>query len=312
MEWKKKDTLTFFKELISPWRVILFLLFIGFGTMTESFQGILLYGFLGLIINTVSAYRAMDRKRFANRKFKAIWEACKDRVTRLNRALKALNKDNSIELVEIPVTVNRTSDGVYDALRRADLVLTEIVVSEGWLRTGLDAEARQIPRDRQSQEMYRIADKNVAEYNQHYGHVVALIERAEAQAAVFLTTLDSLRIRVLGHRLKTRRDTGSLEFLQSISEAKMQLDSIDKALEEIELTPFPTTIAIDPAGHKDGLAAPDVSEHLEEILSRANWDESEPLNAPPPIYRHRSHEDLTELRKNDPRAAAEEELRDNS
>lgn len=306
MEWKKKDTLTFFKELISPWRVILFLLFFGMGTMTESFPGILLYSFSGLAIITVGAYRSMLRKRFANRKFHAIWEACKDRVTRLKRALKALNKDQSIELIEIPVTVDRTSEGVYDALRRADLVLSEIIVSEGWLRTGLDSEARQIPRDQQSQEMYRIADKNVAEYNQHYGHVVALIERAEAQAAVFLTTLDSLRIRVLGHRLKTRRDTGSLEFLQSISEAKMQLDSIDKALEEIELTPFPTTIAVDPSTNSFRDHSNEAPDPLEEILSRANWEDGEPLDMPPPIYPCPPRDPSAE------RAAAEEELRDNS
>ncbi|MCH8978594.1 MAG: hypothetical protein IH945_05050, partial [Armatimonadetes bacterium] len=29
------------------------------------------------------------------------------------------------------------------------------------------------------------------------------------------------------------------EFMQAMTEAKMQLDSIDKALDELELTPFP-------------------------------------------------------------------------
>lgn len=302
MEWKKKDALTFLKELFSPWRLILLVIFFGLGTTTDEIGGIALFTAIGLTINVASSYNAMVKKRFANRKLRSLWNACQDRVTRLRRALKALNKDQSIELVEIPSTVDRTAHGVYDVLRRADLVLSEIVASEGWLSSTLGAEARSLPRDRQSQEMYKIADKNVAEYNQHYGQVVALIERAEAQAAVFLTTLDSLRIRVLGHRLKTRRDTGSLEFLESISEAKMQLDSIDKALEEIELTPFPKTIAIDPSVHEQRFKDEPAGDPLQTLLEHANLQESEGLQVPPPI--HPSHLP--------PRTDEEEELKENS
>ena len=41
-------------------------------------------------------------------------------------------------------------------------------------------------------------------------------------------------------------ETPTQEFLIALTEARMQLDSIDKALDELELTPFPKTISIIP------------------------------------------------------------------
>jgi hypothetical protein len=45
---------------------------------------------------------------------------------------------------------------------------------------------------------------------------------------------------MLGHRLAGKTpELAHTEFLQALTEARMQLDSIDKALDELELTPFP-------------------------------------------------------------------------
>jgi hypothetical protein len=96
------------------------------------------------------------------------------------------------------------------------------------------------------------------------------VERTEAQAAVFTTTLDTLRMRMLGHRLAGRSpELAHTEFLQAMTEARMQLDSIDKALDELELTPFPG----------------DGEKWMESLKSAAEMElDSEPLErTPPPI-----------------------------
>jgi len=83
------------------------------------------------------------------------------------------------------------------------------------------------------------------------------VSRSMAQAEVFLTTLDALRIRMLGYRLGSRTpELESHEFLTVITESKMQFEAIDKALEEIELTPFPERVAIMPDGQRIPLSDP--------------------------------------------------------
>ena len=81
----------------------------------------------------------------------------------------------------------------------------------------------------------------------------------EAQVAVFTTTLDTLRMKMLGYRL-VGKDTESptQDFLAAITEARMQLESIDKALEELDLTAFPKTISIMP----DETNSPGLRENL--------------------------------------------------
>lgn len=101
--------------------------------------------------------------------------------------------------------------------------------------------------DPQAKELYRIADKNIAEYRQQFGAVMAGVQRTEAQCAVFMTTVDTLRMKMIGYRLVGRSpELSSQDFLEAMNEAKLQLRAIDEALEELELQPFPKTIAIQP------------------------------------------------------------------
>jgi hypothetical protein len=101
--------------------------------------------------------------------------------------------------------------------------------------------------DPQAKELYRIADKNIAEYRGHLAGVMAGVQRTEAQSAVLMTTVDTLRMKMIGYRLIGRSpELSSREFLEAMQEAKMQLAAIDRALDELELTAFPKTIAVMP------------------------------------------------------------------
>jgi hypothetical protein len=175
-------------------------------------------------------------------------------------------------LHDLPVTVQAVGSTLYFALRRADIVVREVTTSEGWLMA-VQHHTGPISPDQKAQELYRLADKNIAEYRQHYQTVMSGVERTEAQAAVFTTTLDTLRMRMLGHRLAGRSpELAHTEFLQAMTEARMQLDAIDKALDELELTPFPGTDEdwLDSMKSLDG--PPPVPDHLREQLEKARAD----------------------------------------
>ena len=157
----------------------------------------------------------------------------------------------------MPLAIQEVADSLYKALRRADLIYDEVARSEHGNRRQL-AVPPQPFIDPQSTELYRIADKNLAEYRANYSDLMAGIQRTEAQATVFITTLDSLRVKMLGFRLAGK--TSSLksgDFLASLAEARLQLESIDKALDELDLGHYPTTIAV---------VKPEVS--LQEVLDR--------------------------------------------
>ncbi|MEI8282072.1 MAG: hypothetical protein WCG75_06690, partial [Armatimonadota bacterium] len=64
---------------------------------------------------------------------------------------------------------------------------------------------------------------------------------------VFMTTLDNLRVKMLGYRLIGKNPSlNSEEFLSVLAEARAQLSAIDKALEDLDLSHYPTTIAVIP------------------------------------------------------------------
>ncbi len=92
-----------------------------------------------------------------------------------------------------------------------------------------------------------MADKNIAEYRQQFAGVMAGVHRTEAQSAVYMTTLDTLRMKMLGYRLVGKSpEMSSHDFLEALAEARAQLQSIDTALEELDLGHYPKTIAVVP------------------------------------------------------------------
>lgn len=193
-----------------------------------------------------SARREAIAKRFRNPRHHMLWQAAEDRMAQFDSSLKKLRSDRIADLRDLSANLHATSAALYAALRRADLLLDEIHGSEAVVQR----RPPPIPshsNDPQAQELYRIADRNIAEYRQHLATVMAGVQRTEAQAAVFSTTLDTLRVRMLGHRIVGRSpEIHQHDFLAALTEAKMQLSAIDRALEEIELTPFPKSIVVLP------------------------------------------------------------------
>jgi hypothetical protein len=244
---RRQDLRLYVREFFRPGRVV----WGGLLTMmcwVLPFPWLLSLTFTAVIGATwaLGAYRDSVRARFHSARFAQLWADAKDRYERFEAMVRKMSKERVADLREMPRTVHATALTLYVALRRADLVQREIERSE----RGLLDHARQlhtVPSDPQTQELYRLADRNVAEYRQGLQAVMAGVRRTEAQAAVFTSTLDTLRMRMLGHRLLTRSpEAPSQEFLEALTEAKMQLDAIDQALEELEIRPFPKLIAVLP------------------------------------------------------------------
>ncbi len=224
----------------------LFLLFMGLN-MPGYVPGISQIMGMGIVIFSAAfpvAYLSSLSMRFNNKRYQTLWEECDDRRKRLHVALKGLRKRKLADFEELPNTVDNLANQIYVALRKADLVEMELIRSEG-NRKAPSAARTDYVADPQAQELFRLADRNMAEYNQAIRVVTNSIDRTEGQAAVYITTLDNLRARILNYRLAGRSpEADNQEFLILITESKMQFEAIDKALDELELTPFPKQISV--------------------------------------------------------------------
>jgi len=251
----RRDRQVFVRELLSANTILAVMALGGVGWLvfwiTQKWLPASILVGVGVGLTVVAAYRRSVGKRFRNQRFLALWHGCQERIRRFESGMRDLSRSGVAQLSELPTTIHSLADELYVALRRADDIEHEVGRSEGWLasqmRHGLVA-----PRDPQAQELYRVADQNIAEYRRHLDSVMAGVKRAEAQAAVFMTTLDTLRIRMLGHRFGGRAiEADSQQFLEAVTEARMQLDAIDKALDEIAATPFPEKISVMPPSIPD-------------------------------------------------------------
>ncbi|MHB8637412.1 MAG: hypothetical protein ACYC96_13165 [Fimbriimonadaceae bacterium] len=199
---------------------------------------------LVLAAHFVFAWQASEARRFYNQHMRALWTGCLDRLARFHEVQKRAKNTGVADLREMPKTIENVAQAVFRALRKADIVAHEIAASEAGLKPVVPTGQR-ISSDAQSQELFQVADRNIAEYKQGLEAVMAGVQRSEAQAAVFMTTLDTLRMKMLGHRLVGRSpELPSHEFLAAIAEAKLQLESIDKALDELDLSIYPKSIAV--------------------------------------------------------------------
>lgn len=263
-EIRRRDRNVFLQEFLKPGRsfgnlALLTLAYIGW---KEELFIFIPFAAVYIAFWAWRSYNASIPKRFRNQRFLLLWSACKDRKKRFDEALEGLRKKQIADMQDLPVTISSVSKSLYEALRRADNVAHEVYSSEGWLAM-IPQSSAPASADRQAQELYRIADKNIAEYRQRLDQIMAAVQRTEAQAAVFTTTLDSLRIRTLAQKLGTEGESlPSGEFLAAMTEARMQLDAIDKALDELELTPFPVTVALMP--DSPSLLEPESESNLEE------------------------------------------------
>ncbi len=247
---RKQDIALFVKEILSPWRVAAYFI-LGFSVY--AFFSNLPWRVLSLpsvafalapIVMT--AYNESVRKRFQGKRHEQMWDACRDRLARFEEVLKKMRKSHVADLSEMPRTIRGVAQALYVALRRADTIFTEVhkTEKEFYAQPSVWSAGSGDP---QSQELYRIADKNIAEYRQQYAGVMAGVQRTEAQSAVFMTTVDTLRMKMLGYRLVGKSpELGSHEFLEALGEARLQLEAIDKALDELDLGHYPQMIAAMP------------------------------------------------------------------
>jgi hypothetical protein len=250
---RDKDILR--RELLSGNRIVQFgvalVCSIVFGALTGATNRL---GALGVVVAVLflsvlsavvygKAKQDAERKKFIDKRFEGLWETCQDRMARFEEVLRKMKKDKIADLQLMPETVREVSESLYLALRRADIVAYEINQSE----QGITHSPPMIvePTDPQATELYRIADRNVQEYRKRYAAVMGGVQRAEAQSAVFITTLDNLRLKMLGFRLVGKTpEVPSVDFLDALAEARLQLDAIDKALDELDLNIYPKMVAV--------------------------------------------------------------------
>jgi hypothetical protein len=248
-EIRRADRALFLKETFSLGRILIYLVgFLIYGNLITLGPQIILLPFVVIVVTLISAYKASVQKRFRNVRLKQLWDGCQDRHRRFEEVMKTMRREKVAHLTELPETIRKVADSLYVALRRADVMSDEILRSEKEM-----AERPPIwqagTNDAQSRELYRVADSNIAEYRRHYQGVIAGVQRTEAQSAVFMTTLDTLRIKALGYRMAGKSpELSSAAFLSALTEAKLQLGAIDQALEELEMGPFPKMIAAMPSG----------------------------------------------------------------
>lgn len=246
---RRQDLRLFVRELLNPVRLVIAVAVLAVLYKVFEAQGMLKVGStwcLVLLVVGVMAYNDSLSRRWLNGRMEALWKGCQDRLNRFEEVLKKMRKDQIADLHEMPATIRNVSQSLYTALRRADMIAHEVERSERGLYTEREAWGA-LSQDPQSKELYRIADKNIAEYRSQLAGVMAGVQRTEAQSAVFMTTLDTLRMKMLGYRLVGRSpELSSHDFLEALAEARAQLQSIDTALEELDLGHYPKTIAAVP------------------------------------------------------------------
>lgn len=271
----------FAAELLKPGNAMLLAFALILGTVFLILNIWWLGGMMGGLAGIVAAaaYKASIPNRFRNKRFLYLWTNIEDRMKRLAEGMTALRKADIADLQELPGTVHTVRSQLYLALRRADMALNEISRSEGFLLGGqAPPNAPRSANDPQAARLWQEAHKASLEYRRLLAGILGSVERTEAQAALFSATLDTLRVKMLGYRLAGRpSDQPSLEFLQALTEARMQLDSIDKALDELEMTPFPTTIAYTPESAED---FPDLAS-LKQTLETLDMESALPKESAP-------------------------------
>lgn len=250
---QRADLRLFLEESVRPMRVLLSAMAIlwVFGLRSaippHSWLWVLMnVALITLTLHALFAFSASTKRRFTNPKFAFLWKSCQERLKLFNEVRQKLAKDRIGEWEDLPKTIDRVADSLYLALRRADAISHEVALTEKGLYSQPPNWATP-SHDPQAKELYRIADKNIAEYRSQFSAVMAGVHRTEAQCAVFMTTVDTLRMKMIGYRLVGRQpEVSSIEFLEAMTEAKQQLAAIDTALDELLLMPSPTMIATIP------------------------------------------------------------------
>ncbi len=237
---KKRDAMNVALSVLQPVPMVVLL---GSGFLAYQSLGMeAIFPYFGLgvfvaagIYYVKTAHSFFEQKRFKTFEHAQLWKTIRDRQKRFKSALKSSPNHISVSLETIPKQVEQTAKQLYQSLREADLVKAEIIKSEGL--GGLSGVPYSVhSSDKETTELYLLADKNVADYRKHFQSVSAVVTRTEAQCAVFISALDALRVQLLGHRLSREDDSiGREQFREKMTDIKTQLSSINSALLELNL-----------------------------------------------------------------------------
>ncbi len=239
------------REMLSPGRLaVSFGILIAIWVVFVQAQDKPPYAFAAAVFLLLGHYgvamQAAERKKWSHVRMASLWAGCEDRMARFEEVLRRMRRDQLADMTEMPNTIRQVSASIYTALRRADIVATEVEATEKGM-VGRPPVWDAATHDPQSRELYGLADRNIAEYRGHFAAVMAGVQRTEAQSAVFMTTLDSLRMKLIGYRLVGRSpEVGTHDFLEALAEARTQLQAIDTALDELDLGHYPKTISVVP------------------------------------------------------------------
>lgn len=282
---RRQDLRLFWREMVTAPRLLILiagsLFTFTLGRHNENLWVMVFGPALVFFVAGMMAWQDSEKRRFANRRMEALWKGCQDRMVRFEEALRRMRKEQVADLMEMPKSIRQVAGSLYVALRRADMIATEVQQSE----RGLYAEPPMWAapsHDPQSRELYRVADKNIAEYRAQFAGVMAGVQRTEAQSAVFMTTVDTLRMKMIGYRLVGKSpELSSHDFLEALAEAKIQLQAIDTALDELDLSHYPKQISVIPDGPRG-----DKPEPIDRVRIQANLMAADPAvsqKTPPPL-----------------------------
>lgn len=246
---RRQDRILFRRELLRAGPLFVTVIAawsFGFVVHFYSWPWALAFGATPIIAHLITSWNRSVQARFKSKRYQAFWNGVQDRLERFEEVLAKMRKEHIADLQEMPKTMRSVAQSIYAALRRADMINDEVFKTEmGVLHRPPSWDAG--GNDPQASELYRVADKNIAEYKQHFAAVMSGVQRAEAQCAVYMTTVDTLRMKMIGYRLVGKQpDLSSQDFLMAMSEAKLQLQAIDQALEELDFRHVPQMIAVMP------------------------------------------------------------------
>lgn len=272
-DFRRQDKRLFVRELLRPERLvwivpIWFLAFLlGKADWIGPLPGFVwsfLFFVCGLGAYAFAAFTESIKHRFIDKRFEGLWNGCRERMARFDEVLGKMRKEQVADLREMPDTMRRISESLYAALRRADMIAHEVMKTERDLRMA-PPTWRATTTDPQSVELYQLADRNIAEYRAEFSGVMSGVQRTEAQCAVFMTTVDTLRMKMLGYRLIGKNpELRSHDFLEAMAEARLQLQSIDHALEELDLGHYPKMVATPGNVAPEAMVPPPVPSVTEE------------------------------------------------
>lgn len=192
---------------------------------------------VGVGFACMKAKQAAHRKRFAHARFRHLWEVATDRRQRLQEAVRGVREAKIAQLSEVVSTMESVYQSLYRSLRHADIVLEEIAKTEKGMHEVPLSRSQAGPGDRDPdlQDLFQLADKNVSEYRHRMHGLQKDVRRTEAQAEVFITTLDSLRVQMLGLRLSDAQSAMNQgAFVRALSDAREQLHEVERALNDLD------------------------------------------------------------------------------